>query len=245
MTDARHPAARARAARAPFRPRARHRRRDQRHRRVPRARVQRRRRHARGTRRLRVRGVGRVEPHDPRRRPLPRERRAAPGEGVGAGAQRAAAARPASGAPARDHDPDLLDLLRHPRGALAPAAPPLRAARRARRPAHQDRAAALRPVLARLLGARPGCLGTASAAAAGRCASFRGSTPASATRPPITTPRFPSRSDSRSTCCSTAWMRTRSPAPSATSPRCPPASRGSGCATRRPARSSTSPPTSS
>ena len=147
--------------------------------------------------------------------------------------------------PARDHDPDLLGVLRHPVGAHAPGAAPLRPPGRARRAAHQDRPGAVRPVLARRSWRRP-----AAAAPIPRPPPLVARTPAAQPR------RALHRHLSRRLASRAGAARDRRAARRAG---CEPARsrrqlrhrgvrrRGaeSGCATKRPARSSTSPPTSS
>lgn len=121
----------------------------QRHRHLPRPRPAGRRRRPRRAWRLRLRRLGRVEPHDPRRHPLPRERRVPPGARERAGAQRPDPHRPALRQAAADDDADLLDLLRHHERAAAHADAQAALHEGARRDAHQDRHDDLRLVLPR------------------------------------------------------------------------------------------------
>ena len=107
--------------RAAVRGRADHRRRDQRPRDVPRSGDAGSRCRPHRARRLRQRRFGRFVAHDPRRHPLPRERRVPPRPRVGHRAKCPAADRAALRAAAADHDPDLHDVLR---GAQRPAAIP-------------------------------------------------------------------------------------------------------------------------
>ena len=142
-----------RTDRASVRGRPDHRRRHQRPGHVPRPGDAGRRRRpgrARGLRERRLRGV---VAHDPRRDPLPRERRVPARPRIRHRAQQPAADGCALCAAAADHDPDLLDLLRGARRTPAVPAARRRQPHRARRRADQDRARHLRRLLA---GRRPG-----------------------------------------------------------------------------------------
>ncbi len=92
----------------------------------------------------------RFQPHGARRHPLPRERRVPSREGGGHRAQRPAQDGPPLRQAARDHHPDLQDVLRHPVRPVPPAGDARsRKAQRARRPADQGRPHHVRHLLPR------------------------------------------------------------------------------------------------